>query len=218
LGFVSRFRNTVFWTTDKTKKILRLEHYEKESASTERTHGIETFAIRPTNDLIEQWISPSKHTVQLIIEVDTLNASHSLGPASYQYLRIDITQRRSTQCISQVSNTRIFHVQVLGLDQVFRPGLAARRVIVKRERPSNRIRLVQVQSLPDPIHAIKHGVVQEEHGVDRRGKDVACVAADAEMAGGVQAKEAVGEAALESGNRSVPHRILCTRWMYAYSA
>jgi hypothetical protein len=153
----------------------------------------------------------------LIIEVDTLDALHSLGPARYQHLRIDITQRRSTQCISQVSNTRIFHIQVVGLDQVFRPGLAARRVIVERERPSNRIRLVQVQSLPNPIHSIKHGVVQEEHGVDRRGEDVACVAADAEMAGGVQAKKAVGEAALESGNQSIPHRILCTRCMLTRS-
>jgi hypothetical protein len=74
-----------------------------------------------------------------------------------------------------------------------------------------------VQSLPNPIHSIKHGVVQEEHGVDRRGEDVACVAADAEMAGGVQAKEAVREAALESENRSVPHRILCTRCMLTRS-
>lgn len=59
-------------------------------------------------------------------------------------------------------------------------------------------------------------MVQEEHGIDRRGEDVACVAADAEMAGGVQAKEAVGEAALESG-KSINTVLNLAREMSAYS-
>jgi hypothetical protein len=31
--------------------------------STESMHGIDTFAIQPTNDMIEQWIFPRKHTL-----------------------------------------------------------------------------------------------------------------------------------------------------------
>jgi len=54
-----------------------------------------------------------------------------------------------------------------------------------------------VQSLPDPVDAIDHGVVQPEDRVDGRTEEVTGDAAHDAVAGGVQAQEAVREAALK---------------------
>lgn len=54
-----------------------------------------------------------------------------------------------------------------------------------------------VEGLPDPVDAVDHGVVEEEGRVGRGGVEVAGLTTNGEVAGGVHAEEAVGEAALE---------------------
>lgn len=54
-----------------------------------------------------------------------------------------------------------------------------------------------MQRLPNPPHAIQHGVMKEERGIIGAAENVACVTANGEVAGGVEAEEAVVETALE---------------------
>ena len=85
------------------------------------------------------------------------------------------------------------------INQIIQRSIPARRIIINRNRATNRIRArIRVLILPDPEDTIDVRVVQPEDGVSGRvGKISAWVAAPGEVAGGVHAHVPVGEVALE---------------------
>jgi hypothetical protein len=111
--------------------------------------------------------------------------------------KVNITKRLPIDSTHQIPNLPRLHAQIIRLDNIVQRRLPTRRVVVNRNRARHRARLVQMQGLPDPVHAVEHGVVHEEHGVVGTAVEIAGVAANGEVARGVQAQEALVETALE---------------------
>ena len=82
--------------------------------------------------------------------------------------------------------------QLADLQQIINRTIAARRVVAEGDGAVELVRLSRVQDLPDPVHAVDHGVVQVEGRVVERGEDVGAIAAHGIVAGAVQAEGSVG--------------------------
>ena len=113
-------------------------------------------------------------------------------------LYVDITQRPGlgTHDILDLHRRRIDPHD----NQIAQRPVPARRVVKQRDGTGDGVRAGrEVLVLPDPPRAVDLGVVEPEHGVARRGEQVAArVAADGEVAARVDAVEARREVALHA--------------------
>jgi hypothetical protein len=100
-------------------------------------------------------------------------------------LQVNVAKRIIINSAQQISNRPRLHIQEIRRNHIIQRSRTARRFIVECDRTSNRTSLVQVQSLPEPVDAVDHGVVHEEHGIIGAAEEIASVAADGEVAGGV---------------------------------
>jgi hypothetical protein len=105
------------------------------------------------------------------------------------HLEVDVAQRppHGVQHILNLDRRpQLAHIQ-----EIFNRSISARRGVAERNRAIDLVRLAGVQHLPDPVHAVDHGVVLIERGVVERGEDVRPVASHGVVAGAVQAQRAV---------------------------
>jgi hypothetical protein len=113
-------------------------------------------------------------------------SEQSLHPiTTFNTLQVNVAKRIIIDSAQQIPNLPRLHVQEIRRNHIIQRSRTTRRLIVERNRTSNRTSLVQVQGLPEPVDAVNHGVVHEKHGVIGAAEKVASVAADGEVARGV---------------------------------
>jgi hypothetical protein len=118
----------------------------------------------------------------------------------YRYplpLCINITHWLPTDSIQQLPDSPRLYIEKVHLNQIIQPCIPTRRPVSNRDGSRDRLRLIQMQRLPDPPDIIQHSMVHEKHGVDRTCEKIARLTANRVVASAMHAQEALSEAALQ---------------------
>jgi len=103
-------------------------------------------------------------------------------------LHIDIAEGTS-QRVTRIADRDIRRAHESHTDDIVERSVAARGCIVHGDGGTNGILpVLEVQVLPRPVHAVDHGVVEEEGRVAGRDEEITSrVTADGKVAAGVDA-------------------------------
>lgn len=79
-------------------------------------------------------------------------------------LHINIAQRTLSKSVEHIvdSNTRRVHTHIKDIRS---RGIPTGRRVQDRDGPRDRVRLIEVERLPDPVHIVYHRVVKPEAGI-----------------------------------------------------
>src|SRR6185437_9067369 len=90
--------------------------------------------------------------------------SVQVGACTHCILQVNVAEWCATKTVEGVANSNLrsvnTHVQGIRLQ-----GVSARGSVQDSDGTSNVLGLARVQSLPDPVETVNHGVMQEEDGV-----------------------------------------------------
>lgn len=90
-------------------------------------------------------------------------------------LQVDVAQRRTGHGVKHVLNGQVL-AKNTDIERIVDARLTAGRRVAEGDGTVDGVHLVEVESLPDPVDAVDHGVVLVEGRVVEGGEDVGAVA------------------------------------------